>query len=123
MREADEFVEGAIPSSINMPLSTLMESFKLPDAIFKERFGVDKPAKEQDLTFYCLKGIRSVTATDIARSNGYTKCVHSLQILRDLLNICGSLFDYTGSWMEWVAQPGAQIYNPLETETRPNAET
>jgi rhodanese-related sulfurtransferase len=79
VREAEEFAKGAIPSSINMPLSTLMESFKLPDGIFKERFGVNKPTKEQDLTFYCLKGLRSVTATDIARSNGYTKCVHSLR--------------------------------------------
>jgi hypothetical protein len=46
------------------------------------------------------------------------------EILRVLLNKCGSLFDYTGSWMEWVAQPGCQIYYPLEAvkEAPQNAE-
>ena len=40
---------------------------------FKEKYGFEKPKKDQEIVFYCRSGKRSATASDIAAKNGYTK--------------------------------------------------
>ena len=75
MREPDEVLQGSIPSAVNLPLSQLPGALRLNPAAFKEKFGFEKPKPNQEVTFYCRSGVRSSTASDVARRNGYTKCV------------------------------------------------
>lgn len=73
VREPDEVLQGSIPSAVNLPLSVLPASLNLSAAEFKEKFGFEKPRKDQEVTFYCRSGKRSTTASDVAKRNGYTK--------------------------------------------------
>ena len=75
VREPDEVLQGSIPSSVNLPLSTLPNSLHLDPATFKQRFGFTKPRPNQELIFYCRSGKRSASACDIAKRNGYTEYV------------------------------------------------
>ncbi len=75
VREPDEVVQGSIPSAVNLPLSVLPNALHFSPEEFKEKFGFEKPRKDQELTFYCRSGKRSTTAADVAKRNGYTKCV------------------------------------------------
>ncbi|KAI0005486.1 Rhodanese-like domain-containing protein [Russula compacta] len=74
VREPDEVLQGIIPS-----------------AKFKEKYGFQKPAFDQEIVFYCRSGMRSSTASDVARRNGY----------KNILN-------YKGSWLDWTAREGRQ---------------
>ncbi|KAI0786021.1 Rhodanese-like protein [Abortiporus biennis] len=89
VREPDEVLQGAIPSSVNLPLSTLASALHLGPEEFKATYGFDKPKPEQEVTFYCRSGKRSTSASDIAKRNGY----------KNILN-------YTGSWLDWVEREG-----------------
>lgn len=75
VREPNEVLQGSIPSSVNLPLSVLPNSLHLDPATFKEKFGFEKPRPDQPLVFYCRSGVRSTSACDIAKRNGFTKCV------------------------------------------------
>ena len=66
-------LQGSIPSAVNLPLSVLPNALHLPAAEFKEKFGFEKPRPDQEVTFYCRSGVRSTTASDVAKRNGYTK--------------------------------------------------
>jgi thiosulfate:glutathione sulfurtransferase len=96
VREPDEVLQGSIPSSVNLPLSTLASSLALDKATFKERFGFKKPETANDITFYCRSGRRSASAADVAKRNGYTKyvassllfyCTDLLSKLKELLRL------------------------------------
>lgn len=76
VREPDEVLQGSIPSSVNLPLSVLSGALQYSPAQFKETFGFEKPRKDQEVTFYCRSGVRSTSAADVAKRNGYTKYVH-----------------------------------------------
>ncbi|KZT06752.1 Rhodanese-like protein [Laetiporus sulphureus 93-53] len=89
VREPDEVLQGSIPSSVNLPLSTLPGSLHLDAAAFKEKYGFQKPHRDQEIVFYCRSGKRAATACDIAKRNGYT-----------------NLANYQGSWLDWVAREG-----------------
>ncbi|CCM02198.1 uncharacterized protein FIBRA_04278 [Fibroporia radiculosa] len=89
VREPDEVRLGSIPSAVNLPLSVLSGSLHLDPVIFQERFGFQKPGRDQDIVFYCRSGKRAFTACDIAKRNGYTK-----------------LANYEGSWLDWTAREG-----------------
>jgi len=91
VREPDEVIQGAIPSSVNLPLSVITHSLHLGRDAFKKKHGFDKPGKEQEIVFYCRSGKRSATACDIAKRNGYT-----------------NLRNYEGSWLDWVQKEGAK---------------
>jgi len=91
VREPDEVIQGSIPSSVNLPLSILSNSLHLEEAAFKEKHGFRKPAKGQEIVFYCRSGKRSATACDIAKRNGYT-----------------NLSNYEGSWLDWVQKEGTK---------------
>ncbi|KAJ7706427.1 endoplasmic reticulum protein [Mycena rosella] len=89
VREREEVIQGMIPSAVNLPLSGLSNSLHLlPDA-FKAQHGFEKPKKSQELTFYCRSGMRSTSASDVAKRNGYT-----------------NILNYKGSWLEWVEKGG-----------------
>ncbi|KAJ3842969.1 endoplasmic reticulum protein [Lentinula raphanica] len=85
VREPDEVMQGMIPSAVNIPLTVLPESLNASAATFREKFGFEKPAKNQEVTFYCRSGKRSSSASDIAKRNGYT-----------------NILNYEGSWLDWV---------------------
>jgi len=73
VREPGEVVQGMIPSAVNLPLTVMGESLKLTSDAFKEKFGYDKPRPLQQVIFYCRSGMRSTSACDVAKRNGYTK--------------------------------------------------
>jgi thiosulfate:glutathione sulfurtransferase len=75
VREPDEVIQGMIPSAVNIPLSILPNALQLSGDAFRQKFGFDKPKTKQEVTFYCRSGKRSTTACDVAKRNGYTKCV------------------------------------------------
>ena len=65
-----------IPSAVNLPLSDLSGALRMDENKFKEKYGFQKPAFDQEVVFYCRSGMRSSTATDVARRNGYKKYAH-----------------------------------------------
>jgi len=111
VREPDEVVQGSIPSAVNLPLSVLTNSLHLQKDAFKEKHGFDKPRLAQEIVFYCRSGKRSATACDIAKRNGYTKwvVVFCFILIRNLWCFIGnSLFNYEGSWLDWVQKEGTK---------------
>jgi thiosulfate:glutathione sulfurtransferase len=62
-----------IPSAVNLPLSVLSGALHMDGEMFKEKYGFRKPASDQEIVFYCRSGMRSSTASDVARRNGYRK--------------------------------------------------
>jgi rhodanese-related sulfurtransferase len=62
-----------IPSAVNLPLSGLPGALRMDGAKFKEKYGFQKPDFDQEVVFYCRSGMRSATASDVARRNGYNK--------------------------------------------------
>lgn len=96
VREPVEFEEGHIPGALNVPFKSSPGAFDLPEEDFEESFGFSKPAKDKELVFYCLGGVRSTAAEELANSFGYTK-----------------RGNYVGSWEDWVthenAAPAAKV--------------
>lgn len=109
VREPDEVIKGSIPSSVNMPLSSLANSLHLNRVAFKEKFGFDKPQSQQEVVFYCRSGKRSASASDLARRNGYTKCAMVPQSSFGVsLILVHSVYNYAGSWLDWVEKEGSK---------------
>jgi rhodanese-related sulfurtransferase len=86
VREPDEFAEGNIPRSVNVPVSVIQEAMALTDADFEDQYGFKKPSKDAAIVLYCRSGRRSTRACDTIAPLGYTK-----------------LRNYTGGWMDWAA--------------------
>jgi rhodanese-related sulfurtransferase len=62
-----------IPSAVNLPLSDFPVALRMDADKFKEKYGFKKPKADQEVVFYCRSGMRSSTASDVARRNGYKK--------------------------------------------------
>jgi len=92
VREPDEVAQGSIPSSVNLPLSVLANSMHLAPPAFYAQHGFQKPRKDQEVVFYCRSGVRSATACDVAKRNGY----------QNVLN-------YQGSWLDWVSKESEKL--------------
>ena len=60
VRTQEEYADGHIPESRNLPLQTLGRTELLP------------PARETPLFVYCLSGVRSRQAAGLLRRIGYT---------------------------------------------------
>jgi rhodanese-related sulfurtransferase len=60
-----------IPGAVNVPLSVLSSALHLSPGDFQQKFGFEKPTVEHELVFYCRSGMRSASATDVAKRNGY----------------------------------------------------
>ncbi|CCG83917.1 protein of unknown function [Taphrina deformans PYCC 5710] len=90
VREPHEFAAGHIPTSINLPLSTLEATLSLPASEFRRRLGVEKPAVEEEVVFYCKAGVRSTSASRIAERQGYR-----------------AVGNYRGSWTDYASRRDA----------------
>lgn len=90
VREPVEFQEGHIPGAYNVPFKSSPGAFDLPEEDFEESFGFAKPGKDKELVFYCLGGVRSTAAEELANSFGYSK-----------------RGNYVGSWEDWISQENA----------------
>ncbi|XP_078582238.1 thiosulfate:glutathione sulfurtransferase-like isoform X2 [Branchiostoma floridae x Branchiostoma japonicum] len=87
VREPEEIAStGLLPGAINIPLNRLHIDLKMPEEDFKEKYGVEKPGKD-NLILHCLGGIRSRGALAIAHALGYEKARH-----------------YIGGYAEWAAK-------------------
>ncbi|KAF9535571.1 Rhodanese-like domain-containing protein [Crepidotus variabilis] len=89
VREPDEVIQGMIPGAVNLPLSVMSGALHLPHQEFKDKFGFEKPRKNQEVVFYCRSGMRSSTAADVAKRNGWDT---------------NKILNYKGSWLEWTAK-------------------
>lgn len=89
-REPDEFLAGHIPGAINIPVKSAPGALGLHEEEFKLRFGFDKPGVEKTLVFYCLAGVRSTMAEELAYTFGYNKRLN-----------------YAGSFNDWIQKDGA----------------
>ncbi|XP_065362756.1 rhodanese domain-containing protein CG4456 [Calliphora vicina] len=90
VRNKDELAStGALPGSINIPLSELGQAFELSDNDFKTQFNRAKPSQDAPLIFSCLKGGRAQKATDMALVQGFK-----------------NVKPYAGSWTEWAQKEG-----------------
>lgn len=89
VREPGEVEGGAIPTAINIPVSSAPDALLMPEEEFDDKFGFEKPRKDQEVVFYCKAGIRSRAAAEIARQAGYQK-----------------VGEYPGSWMDWIKNEG-----------------
>lgn len=98
VREPYELFEtGKIPGAINIPITTAVQSFHIPEEDFEEMYGFERPPKNKELLFYCKAGVRAKSAAHLAQHAGWTK-----------------VSDYPGSWLDWAAQNG-----PVEGVKRP----
>lgn len=86
VREPVEFQEGHIPGAVNIPFKSNPGALGLSEEEFEESFDFPKPDPNKELVFYCLAGIRSTAAEDLARTFGYKK-----------------RGNYVGSYEDWVA--------------------
>jgi 3-mercaptopyruvate sulfurtransferase SseA len=84
VREPAEFAAGAIPTAINLPVTSSPDALFLEPDEFEDRFGFEMPRKDAEVVFYCKAGIRCVGAAQIALHVGYKK-----------------VGEYSGSWMDW----------------------
>lgn len=73
VREPSEYAEGHIPSAVNIPVKSSPGALGLEPEEFHDTFGFDKPDTEKTLVFYCVAGIRSTTAEELACTFGYQK--------------------------------------------------
>lgn len=75
VREPDEYAAGHIPTAINIPYNSSPGALGLDPEEFEDTFGFPKPKPEDELVFYCLAGVRSTAAEQLAATFGYQKYV------------------------------------------------
>lgn len=92
VREPSELESYKMPTSINIPLQSAPGALGLPKEEFKQVFQFPKPEKDQQLIFFCLKGIRAKAAEELARSYGYEDTGL-----------------YPGSINDWLQKGGADV--------------
>lgn len=93
VREPHELTDdGKIPGSVNIPLGSIEEAFKLPPDMFKERYGVKLPDRSDSMVFSCKAGRRAASAAEKVAPLGYPNAKV-----------------YSGSFKDWVERGG-----PLE---------
>ena len=91
---------------MNLPLSQMPGAWAVPAEEWQPRFGWPKPKRDQEIVFYCRSGKRSASASDIARRNGYTKYARIISYLEGRILIKCSIYNYEGSWLDWVSKEG-----------------
>ncbi|KAF2245548.1 Rhodanese-like protein [Trematosphaeria pertusa] len=89
VREPDEFNANAIPTAINVPITSQPDSLLLPAEEFEDRFGFQKPPVNKQIVFYCKAGVRSSAAAQLAKQAGYE-----------------NVGEYRGSWLDWEKNGG-----------------
>ncbi|KAF2262165.1 Rhodanese-like protein, partial [Lojkania enalia] len=89
VREPSEYLESAIPTALNIPITSHPDALLLPPDEFQDRFGFEKPPVTKEVVFYCKAGVRSRAAGVLARQAGYER-----------------VGEYRGSFLEWVDRGG-----------------
>lgn len=89
MREPHEYAANAIPTALNVPITSHPDALLLPPEEFEDQFGFAKPPVSREVVFYCKAGVRSSAAAAIARHAGYEK-----------------VGEYRGSWLDWKRKGG-----------------
>jgi rhodanese-related sulfurtransferase len=89
VREPPEFAAGAIPTALNLPISSQPDGLFLPPDEFEDRFGFPKPDVGKEVVFYCKAGVRSAAAAQLARQGGFER-----------------VGEYNGSWLDWERNGG-----------------
>ncbi|KAI9831774.1 MAG: hypothetical protein M1819_004671 [Sarea resinae] len=90
VREPSEFSAGAIPTALNMPISSSPDALFLPAEEFEDRFGFPKPdGQNEEVVFYCKAGVRSRAAAKLAVQGGFER-----------------VGEFPGSWVEWAGRGG-----------------
>lgn len=87
VREPVEYMDGHIPNSINIPFKSSPGALDLSEEEFSDSFGFEKPDKKKELIFYCLAGVRSTAAEELASTFGYKK-----------------RGNYVGSYEDWASK-------------------
>mmetsp|Transcript_10097 Transcript_10097/g.16280 ORF Transcript_10097/g.16280 Transcript_10097/m.16280 type:complete len:209 (+) Transcript_10097:2-628(+) len=87
VRERDELDFGAIPGSINIPLSEFVDALEMSEDQWKERYGIPKIMPDDDVVVYCKSGMRSHQAAAYAAAKGH-----------------GNWANYQGSYIDWFGQ-------------------
>ncbi|CUM62907.1 uncharacterized protein PRCAT00000466001 [Priceomyces carsonii] len=91
VREPVEFHDGHIPGALNIPFKSSPGALDLSPEEFEDNFGFDKPSKEKELIFYCLGGVRSTAAEELAKTFGYK-----------------NRGNYVGSYEDWASKENAK---------------
>lgn len=73
VREPSEYAEGHIPTAVNIPYKSSPGALSLEPEDFEDAFGFPKPSTDRELIFYCLAGVRSSAAEELACTFGYQK--------------------------------------------------
>lgn len=71
VREPSEYEAGHIPGAVNVPYKSSPGALDLSPEDFQDLFNFEKPAKDKELIFYCLGGVRSSSAEELASTFGY----------------------------------------------------
>ncbi|ETN46256.1 uncharacterized protein HMPREF1541_00440 [Cyphellophora europaea CBS 101466] len=93
VREPGELLEtGTIPTSKNIPVTTSPDAFFLSPEEFEDKFGFERPGKDDEVVFFCKAGVRSKAAARLAQQAAFG----------------GQTGEYPGSWKDWV-ESGGQV--------------
>ncbi|ORY07417.1 Rhodanese-like domain-containing protein [Clohesyomyces aquaticus] len=102
VREPTEYFTNAIPTALNIPITSQPDALLLPPEEFADRFGFSKPPLSKEVVFYCKAGVRSAAAAQIAKKAGYT-----------------SVGEYKGSWLDWERRGGVGTKTGPKREGQP----
>lgn len=80
---------GRVPGAVNIPVTSQPDSFHISEEDFEDRFGYPRPAKDQEVVFYCKAGVRSRAAAGLAKDAGWAR-----------------VGEYPGSWLDWAEKGG-----------------
>ncbi|KKY34149.1 putative rhodanese domain containing protein [Diaporthe ampelina] len=80
---------GHVPGAVNIPVTSQPDSFHIAEEDFEDRFGYPRPAKDQEVVFYCKAGVRSRAAAGLAKDAGWSR-----------------VGEYPGSWLDWAEKGG-----------------
>jgi len=100
VRRFDEVDAGVIKSDkwIHIPLNELEEALELDDEDFAAHFDAQKPSVNDELVFYCMKGVRSRNAALYFQQNKLIKLnVKLFNSIKGFTNVS----NYGGGWWEW----------------------
>ncbi|CAF4814038.1 unnamed protein product [Pieris macdunnoughi] len=73
VRNPDEFKEGNIPTSKNIPVGVIREALSMTEEVFKKTYLNEKPLESAEIIFYCKSGKRATVALEHALELGYSK--------------------------------------------------
>ncbi|MBI5798085.1 rhodanese-like domain-containing protein [Candidatus Woesearchaeota archaeon] len=71
VRQPEELSYGIIPTAHNIPLPELPAALSMDETSFEKKYHFKKPAKQDNIVFYCRSGGRAAQATHFAEHQGY----------------------------------------------------